>query len=388
MSNRSQSRTNSKEPHRNTIGMERRELEGFLDRIDSMVTPEAAASSRAHTRLPIYETRINVCIIEADQTRRCMTMASRDISNGGISLLHSCYLHPGSRCSITLPAVVSSGTEAKVVEGKIVKCVHRSGMVHEIGICFDELIDASTYAVRQPSADHQTLSTDTRNLSGTILHIEDSHMDSRLVEHYLSSSSVKIIKAHTFEEARSLAQAPIDLILCDMMMPDGTPQDFVSWLRNQRIATPLVLHTASPVVHVRQQMKDLEIQGLMLKPMLRNAFLNAMGEFLGRPSVPIERALLSGPEVAPMARAEAAKLFSSELTHVVTGIARAIAEDDPMTLYTLSVHLGHTARSVGFDALAEAATKAAKQMATTMSCKESAQEIQGLINSCRTARAA
>jgi CheY-like chemotaxis protein len=78
--------------------------------------------------------------------------------------------------------------------------------------------------------------------------VED-HPDSRdLLTAILQSLRARVVAAATIEEAeRKLSMYGVDLVICDMKLPDGTGVDFIKWLRVQptRInRTPSIAITA------------------------------------------------------------------------------------------------------------------------------------------------
>jgi CheY-like chemotaxis protein len=68
----------------------------------------------------------------------------------------------------------------------------------------------------------------------TVLVIED-HPDSReLLSQVLTSLRARVVTAPNIEEAeRQISRNRVDLIICDMKLPDGTGLDFIKWLRAQ-----------------------------------------------------------------------------------------------------------------------------------------------------------
>jgi CheY-like chemotaxis protein len=68
----------------------------------------------------------------------------------------------------------------------------------------------------------------------TVLVIED-HPDSRdLLVAVLRSLNARVVAARTVDEAeRLLLHVHVNLIVCDMKLPDGTGHDFIHWVRAQ-----------------------------------------------------------------------------------------------------------------------------------------------------------
>jgi CheY-like chemotaxis protein len=56
-----------------------------------------------------------------------------------------------------------------------------------------------------------------------------------MLAHVLTSLRAHVLTASSIEEAeRQLGWNPVNLIICDMKLPDGTGLDFINWLRAQK----------------------------------------------------------------------------------------------------------------------------------------------------------
>ncbi|MCL4210815.1 MAG: PilZ domain-containing protein [Phycisphaeraceae bacterium] len=78
---------------------------------------------------------------------RPFVMESRNLSIQGISLLHGVFVHPGTRCRVTL---TDRKGERRPVDGVVVACRYLRGGVHELGVRFDAIIRLREYC---PEAD-------------------------------------------------------------------------------------------------------------------------------------------------------------------------------------------------------------------------------------------
>lgn len=75
------------------------------------------------------------------QTFRCPT---RNLSKGGISILHGGFVHQGSRCLVQL---MSSPDPGEPIAGTVVGCRYIQANVHEVHIRFDRRVDTAVYCV-------------------------------------------------------------------------------------------------------------------------------------------------------------------------------------------------------------------------------------------------
>ncbi len=373
---------------RNTIGLTPHALDTLLDRLDSLSDESKSSDARTHSRLSIREAFVEVCVCECGNSERRMLMATRNISDGGIAVLHSSYLYPGNACTVTLRSPDVNGAYS-VLPGRIVRCTHREGMIHEVGISFQSPIDASRYAATGSKRKKTpTKAMGAATLQGRVLQIDASPVDRRLIEYFLSDTKVELINVGSFKKARDSLKNPVDLILTEMLLSDGAVEDFVRWARAENITTPIVLHTATTGSQVQQHMHGLEIQGLMTKPVEREALISQLFAFLRSDSqggADQESETTCSPAVS---KESIVKLFKDELDTIVVSIETALAKDDAMEIYTIATRLGGTALTLGLAQLSDDSRLAAKCVASSMSCEESAEEIRTLVDSCKAAKGA
>jgi hypothetical protein len=95
-----------------------------------------------------------------------MVLCVRDISNGGMGIMHSNYVHVGSSCSL---AVV--GREKKIIlkmKGEVVRCTHYRGNVHDIGIRYSEPVKLELYIPALQASEEAVAQSTLLVLSGQV----------------------------------------------------------------------------------------------------------------------------------------------------------------------------------------------------------------------------
>ena len=120
---------------------QRREL---LDRLDAVARrfDEAEAEGRndrrTHERHPYRIAGLELIIEHLSGGSSNVLITTRDISAGGLGFLHGGFIHPGSKCWITLRR---SNGMPMTVAGRITSCRHVEGIVHAAGVMFESAID-------------------------------------------------------------------------------------------------------------------------------------------------------------------------------------------------------------------------------------------------------
>lgn len=80
----------------------------------------------------------------------------RNISTGGAAFLHSFYVHPSTKCSLILLRQEKGGIR---LGGTVVRCQHLTGIIHDVGMKFDQLLDENLMPIvtaDDESAEHTT----------------------------------------------------------------------------------------------------------------------------------------------------------------------------------------------------------------------------------------
>lgn len=115
-----------------------------------------------------------------------------------------------------------------------------------------------------------------------ILLVEDDYALAMGTEYALQSEGYRVILAGTIEEARKNLDKTVDLILLDVMLPDGNGYDFCREVRRQNWEIPVIFLTAvSEEVNIVQGL-DLGADDYIAKPYRVKELLSRIGAHLRR----------------------------------------------------------------------------------------------------------
>jgi two-component system copper resistance phosphate regulon response regulator CusR len=125
-----------------------------------------------------------------------------------------------------------------------------------------------------------------------VLVVEDQRSLLHNLERGLVEEGYEVVSAATIDEARTaLAQQP-DLILLDLLLPDGSGIDLLRQIRAQRGRQPILILTARDSVDDRIQGLDAGADDYLVKPFSFNELLARLRALLRRRSLD-QQALLS-----------------------------------------------------------------------------------------------
>ena len=109
------------------------ELKALLDGLDkTQGAPEH--QRRRHRRLPYRSLRVGVHVLdEQGQPRITFHVPTRNISARGLAFVHKQALAPGQLLRLEIPLL---DDQVLVTAGRVARCHHLKGMLHEIGVEF------------------------------------------------------------------------------------------------------------------------------------------------------------------------------------------------------------------------------------------------------------
>jgi CheY-like chemotaxis protein len=372
-------RDGSSGERKNSLGLEAARLNKLFDILDNGSDPNANLK-RVHVRWPFRQESLTFRVIEGFGGRREFKVAARNLSNSGLSVLHNTYVHPGTDCEVDMPTN-NPGKKAHVaIPGKVARCKHIQGVVHEIGIGFNKPIDARQFLSMDRMPAYYSLEMiDATKMEGTLLHVDDSALDRRLFAHYLADTKVIIKHAETIEDAKVKARDTYDLIVLDQRLPDGDGVSFAMWMRDNGILTPVIALTADTSYDTQRQLTAAEINGLLLKPVDKGTLLRAVSEYM-RMGDETQNSLVDH------SMKELTGTFLNELSSMIDELRACQQNGDALSAYTISLRIKGTAPSLGFDRLANVSDRAAAALAASMSVEESQKQIDALLDACERVR--
>jgi CheY-like chemotaxis protein len=367
-------------PPSNSVRLDAGRLNRFLDDRDRATAQADSLPRRDFVRWPFRNASLPLTVVHPGGSNSMFNVACRNLSSGGIGVLHSSYMHKGTRCFIGLPR---TDGQRVTVEGTTVRCIHVSGTIHEIGIQFLKPIDAKQFVQLDPFANGFSLETvDPESLRGTVLYIEDSALDQALIRHYLRETQIRLIVMSDVEEAFKKASEGVDLILCDYNIGETVGSDFVARAREHGLSQPILMITADTSPVTRQALIKAQATAFITKPVKQPTLFRALAEFmvLGSDAGGISSTLPSNhPNLSLL------ETFVDETKATARGIEQALTQGNTAKTRLLCLQIMGSAPEMGFERLAELARAAEKSVSSTMSCTESAVPLRTLIGACQRA---
>ncbi len=116
------------------------EQQRILEQLDASRRPPGGPEQRANARYR-YSVKGGL-VLTVDGAYTSFVVRPRNISSGGMSVLHGSFLYPGARCAIALRTRTG---ERLLAPGLIVRCRCIRGRVHEVGLAFERPIPVGQF---------------------------------------------------------------------------------------------------------------------------------------------------------------------------------------------------------------------------------------------------
>ncbi len=220
------------------------ELVQLVERLDRESKAPKNDSRRSGERFTYRAGVIPCMTFDTNGTRRQSVIYPRNISSGGISLVHRGYLHSGTEIHLVLR---TRDGEPMIIKGLVRTCRHLSKMLHEIGVQFEEKLDPADFC--EPDVIEAALAAARKHnplpkLTGRILFVADSADEQRQFQASLASTGVSIEIAGCIGAAiDALKTKNYDVVITDDSLEAITADKLFATLRAQSHTGPIICLT-------------------------------------------------------------------------------------------------------------------------------------------------
>lgn len=333
-----------------------REYEALIATLDSSHSPADPASKRAHDRRPFRMADIPLCVNQPDGGKNYFSVYGRNISRGGISILHGGFLYNGSTCRLVLR---TPGNELLAVSGVVRHCRHVERLSHEIGIQFLQEINPRQFllpAAGEPAGALTDAAPGARPIEGTVLVVDGFEPDRRIIEHYLSRMNCRPIGATSSGGAiDAIRTESIDLVISGLDLLGEHGLYLVQRMRQLQFRKPILLALADQHPDNLALVSQAGADDVLLKPLSPDLLAAHLQTRLGRPAA--HGALISHVQSRPGMHDLVAQ-FVDQLRHLARRLRRAYGADDLLAMRELCCRIKGSALSFGYPELTVAALRA------------------------------
>jgi CheY-like chemotaxis protein len=361
----------------NTLGKQSRMLDELLDEMD-----ESGGQSvhRSHSRWSFRQRSLSAMLRQPDGGEVQLSLAARNLSVGGMSLLHSAFVYTDTPITVDLPR---ADKKIQRVTGKVMRCDHVRGVIHELGIKFDEPINLRDFQEADPfSSTFSYENIDLSQLRGTVVHIDPSQIDRQIVRHLLKDTALSIRGCESLEEARQYIDKGCDLILAEFNLPDSDGAMLTSLLRSEGHTMPIVIASSSTSQTTLDMVKRAAVDVFIAKPIEESRLISAIAEYLAPESAYKDQKSAGLDE----GMRELAAMFSSGLGDYAERLEKAIEADETDEIFGIATQMKGSALALGFEKIGACSTEVVQAIDNNDRTETLHRLVRKLIMACRTAR--
>lgn len=366
--------------NRNTLRLNQRELQQLLEHLEQQ-SNDKEAPEREFVRWSYPVEAVQLTISHNAGNKVTLPVATRNISRGGISVLHSSFVHNNTPVEITLQ--IPDGSTLNTT-GRVVRCNHLLGRVHEIGIKFDQQISTRDLLGLDPLNGAYSLErVEPTRLQGSVLLVTTSDLDRDLILMYLEETNLIVNTADSIENAIARAQRGCELIIADYHLGEQTAPDMIYELSNAGCEFPVIVMSSDNSATVQDFIREVNGAGILSKPIAKLQLMQALAEFLHADGDggPLYSTLTPENTAYPLLTK-----FLAEISRMALNLEKAVRENDANTCLSIVRTLSGTAAPLGFPDISNLAIAAEKQLAHKTP-KGASTEIRALVIACRRIKA-
>lgn len=376
-----------------TLRLSPRQHEDLLSFLDS-ATPTSNENRRADARLPFHSSAgLVVQMKHPGGSTITYLVRARNLSRTGIGFLHGSFVHTGTACILALRT--TDGRPLRL-EGKVHRCRHVRGNVHEIGVRFSSPVNPDHFiASGRPEADDPASDPNMRlpQFSGSVLHVESSENELELLRFHLETLGLSVRSATRAGEAPVMLMThPFDLVVTDLWLPDMHGPGVIASLRQGGYAGPIFVLTADESEALRQQALQAGAKAVLTKPYRFEELLQLLLQHLpgATDGTPPPDRLMSdlwpNPRIRPLILS-----FLQRLDEQVRDIGHQLAAADAGSIDALlrsCLDLKGSAGGYGYPPISHAAARLAQLSQDSAPADAQRRQFDELVRLCAAARVA
>lgn len=349
---------------------QRRALLGSLAR----AAPARADSRRATARYEYVVPSILVTVMPEQGGEMRLQMHARNLSCGGMSLLHGGFLHRKTRCSVVLPSLDG---KHEVVFGEVVGCRHISRNIHEVSIQFFDKVSVARFCGPDAPVSSASVSRSApRRLKGLALVLSNVDPVRREILGWLSATGLDAVEAKTVGAAiDKLRRLPFVVAVIDGSEGECAADEAVKAARGAGFSGGILVLGGQS-----ERIEGAEV--LLPRPQQPETFWDAVSSLF------FEKAGdESQPVYSTLEGHEKSRALLSAYVEQALGIAstaeEALKTDDRKRITDAFASLKSTAGGYGFGVLGQAAATALVAIQRAKQLKQAERQVSLVISLCR-----
>ena len=325
-----------------SLRMSAEDIRSLVDNLEKEAEDYAGHNKRADVRFALGD--CGAVIVQFEHpggTTQNYATRPRNISNGGVAVLHGTYVHEGTRSTLLMR---DRENAVKPIAGRVAFCRLIAGRIHEVGIRFEQKIDVDRFI--EPRTDNDTT---TYRIAGRVVCCDETPEESHLVKFQLEEMGAEVQVVQTAAEVvRHLSEQESDVTMVGENMPDANALEFVAKIKKAGYRTHTVMLTTSDDPTLTKRAVAAGMCEVVVKPYDIESLLRGVREHMaqtgpGDPGSDLLSGFWTNAKLRPLILT-----YLEKLDDAVIGMEVAIREQDAPTLERKSREIKGSAGNYGF----------------------------------------
>lgn len=247
-------------------------------------------STQRRLRVTCTNNEAVLTLIGDNGSRTRLAVLNRDLSRWGASIIHGRYIYPGSRCELEVQALDKTW---HMRAGEIRHIRHVQGLIHNMGIRFDDPIDLGDFVVLSPEEESRHLQELADDLpegeldlglpvTHRVLIVDDYPSDRKLFGYWLSRAGMEVATVvDSTTAAQRVAESRFGLLVIDAQLGKESGADLIRELRNAEFFGPILAVSANEEEQAKTTALEAGANGFLVKPFTAEQLIEAAEGLLG-----------------------------------------------------------------------------------------------------------
>jgi CheY-like chemotaxis protein len=216
-----------------------------------------------------HQPNIVIAVCQSDGTLVRYAVIARNLSETGAAFMHGAYLHHGTDCVVTIQS--NDGKWANVI-GRVARCNHVGGKVHEVGVAFGKPINPARFTLASVGDDRPVEPKPGVRLVGRILYITNDVEQGREFRESVAALGVDVTMVKQLAEAALMigGRTAFDLVAIDESVAGPDDPSPIEQLAHKGDPIPVLLvgETKSASLPLTDLAERAGYRGVLQRPFL------------------------------------------------------------------------------------------------------------------------
>lgn len=355
------------------------ELEQILEEMERSSGSDAGASKRLMRRWSIKGVKAVLTLTDSMGQQKHQMAVPRNLSTMGIGCITGSFIHVGTRCVVSLR---DRRGGVRSLPGKVMRCKHVRGSLHDIGVNFDVEIQPEDFREFHDEHQFHRENVQLADLRGVILVIESSILDQKLLAAYFKNSALELTFARDASSGLSVLSESPDMVILDYHLPDQSGTDLIKSIRDAGYVKPIIMLTSDDSISIRKAAEQAGVSEVLTKPVSADLIHQAAAEYLMGGA---GRGTIRAVRDSAMVTDEMVDEFVQELHKLAHELGTLVKDNALDAVKSRMNQIRGSASGYGFGQITDLATAAIKSLNATKSLEDSSAQLRELISACQRA---